>query len=237
MSLRIWRHLCRLCLIAGVAVAYPHVSSADEPAVYFVLDAPAAFKVFGNPIDLDATGRMALEKAGCGLADPSSAGNDVFDAHLKASVAERSPAICAYEIDVVDGDKKPVYSVPRTVEDAICSLPWLQSEVERQLKIACDVAKGIVTRRMLSAKNSEPVQPAVVLPAPTPAADPSAKVYGGWGLVAGGTVVALLGTQLWMADGNSISDDHRANTTGGPVILGLGVAMIAAGALLVGGKL
>lgn len=57
----------------------------------------------------------------------------------------------------------------------------------------------------------------------------------GWGIVAGSAAVAIFGATLWGVDGNSIDEGKEANTKGGPLLLGLGVAGLIAGGLLISG--
>jgi hypothetical protein len=228
---------CAFVLLGIVLLGGPRASLAATPVAKVVLVAPAPIKVLGKVLDLPKVGAEALRAAGCEVVD---SGGSAFVATVDASITEKAPAICSYTVNVVGEKNEAVYAVPRTVEDAICSLPWMKAEVERHLKVACDIATSIVTRQMLNAATPAPIEVpnavAVVVAPPPIVPEPShAKAYAGWGLIAGGTLVGLLGAQLWAADGDSIDADRVANTSGGPAILGLGIAAAVAGGLLVGG--
>lgn len=57
----------------------------------------------------------------------------------------------------------------------------------------------------------------------------------GWGIAAGSAALAIFGATLWAVDGNSIDETRQADTKGGPLLLGLGVAGLIAGGLLISG--
>lgn len=230
----------RLFIVGGIFVALTSPAAAT-PTARFSVTGPS-LKVRTNVLDVQSTAAQALRKAGCDVVEGEPS-DETFRATVEASITEKAPAICTYSVSVTDSKLALVYSTPRTAEDAICSLPWMKGEIERQMKVACDVATGVVTRRMLEASTKvdvEPNPPPPVVAAPLPPQDEPAdkshvKAYTGWTLVGVGALVAIFGGQLWAADGANLDREHKANTTGGPALLAVGVASMAVGGLLVGG--
>lgn len=214
---------------ALLAVAWP--CWAAIPAASLTVSPSPAVSVLGRTLDVTAIVSAALEASGCQVGEGEEAG-DAFSVKAEAAVTNDAPAICAYTLRMVGPAGEVIYAVPRTVEDAICSLPWLQAELERHAKIACELATAAVTKRALTTP-ARPAEPESSLDASVdqpPRSD--GKLYAGSALVGGGVLVGALGAGLWAIDGESLGADRQADTSGGVLLTAIGVAAIAGGAYL-----
>ncbi|MCG5053420.1 MAG: hypothetical protein KA712_10715 [Myxococcales bacterium] len=219
-----------LILIASPFAA-PWPCRADAPvATFSVLPSPEV-AVADHRLDVVGIVTAALEASGCRASGVAAVG-EAFVMRAEAAVTNDVPAICAIRMRVMDAAGAVTYAVPRTVEDAICSLPWLQGELERHTKIACELATAVVTKKALSVP-PPPAAPAASLSVSADAKPPSrGKLYTGAALLGGGVLVGALGASLWAIDGESLGPNRQADTSGGALLTVAGVAAIAGGAYL-----